>query len=337
MTEMQDFIQQLLIGRPLSATDTEKLFTAMLTGRLSDIQIAGILAAMAARGETTGEIVGAVKALRSKAVPIDGPEGIIDCCGTGGDHSGTFNVSTAVSFVVAGCGVAVAKHGNRASSSKSGAADVLESLGLNLEAGLNRIRKSLWDNHICFLMAPVFNPAMKHVMPVRRELKARTIFNLLGPLLNPAGAKRQLIGVYDRKWMMPMIKVLKQLGSEHVWGVHGADGLDEITVTDKTYVIELKNGQIREFEIHPSDFNLPVYTIRDLRGGDAHQNSQDMRNLLDGKQGAYRDIVLFNAAASLIVAGKAQDIPSGLDMAAASIDNGNAKESLKKMVEIYRG
>ncbi len=337
MPDIQNFVQQLFIGRPLSSTDAAALFSEILSGRLSDIQIAGILGAMAARGETTGEIVGAVKALRAKAVPIDGPEGIVDCCGTGGDHSGTFNVSTAVSFVVAGCGVAVAKHGNRASSSKSGAADVLESLGLNLDAGVNRVRNSLWENNICFLMAPVFNPAMKHVMPVRRELKARTMFNLLGPLLNPAGATRQLIGVYNRKWMIPMIKVLKQLGSEHVWVVHGGDGLDEITLTDKTYVAELKDEQISEFEIHPDDFGLPTYTIDDLRGGDAHQNSQDMRNLLDGKHGPYRDIVLMNAAATLLVADKVNDIRDGIEMAAQSIDEGRAKERLHKMVEIYRG
>lgn len=336
MTDIQFFIKSLFNRFPLSATDSEKLFGEMLAGKLSDVQIAGILGAMAARGETTGEILGAVKAMRSKAVPIDGPEGIVDCCGTGGDQSGTFNVSTAVSFVVAGCGIPVAKHGNRASSSKSGAADVLESLGVNLDAGLVEIRKSLWENDICFLMAPVFNPAAKHVAPVRSELKARTIFNLLGPLLNPAGAKRQLIGVYDRKWMKPMAKVLKQLGSIHAWVVHGFDGLDEITVTDKTYVVELKDGEIKEFEINTADYGFPPYEMRDLRGGDAHQNSQDLRNLLDGKKGAYRDIVLVNSAATLVVSSKVDNLSDGIKMAAKSIDDGLAKEKLKNMVEIYK-
>lgn len=335
MTDIQDLIQQLFSRHSLSSTDAEVIFGEMLSGRLTQVQMAGILGAMAARGETTGEIVGAVKAMRSKAVPIDGPDGIVDCCGTGGDHSGTYNVSTAVSFVVAGCGVPVAKHGNRASSSKSGAADVLESLNVNLDAGLPKIRKSLWENDVCFLMAPLFNPAAKYVVPVRKELKARTIFNLLGPLLNPAGAKRQLIGVYSRKWMQPMAKVLKQLGSEHAWIVHGHDGLDEITVTDNTFVVELKDGEINEFEISPSDAALPLYKIQDLRGGDSHQNSQALRNLLDGQESAYRDIVLINAAATLIVADKAQDLKQGVEMAATSIDSGKAKDKLKRMVEIY--
>ncbi len=330
-------LQTLFKGQTLTSTDAERVFAYFLSGDAKDVEIAAILSALATRGETVEEITGAVTALRSRAVPIDAPEGVIDCCGTGGDHSGTFNISTAVSFVLAGAGVPVAKHGNRASSSKSGAADVLEALGLNLDAGSVAVRKALWEANIAFLMAPVYNPAIKYVGPVRKALGARTIFNLLGPLLNPAGAKHQLIGVYDKRWCRPMAEALQTLGTKSCWVVHGSDGLDEITTTGLTHVVSLKDGKIEEFDIHPHDIDIGVYKKDDLKGGEAGENAAALTDVLNGKEGAYMDIVVFNAAAALVVAGKAKDLKEGADLAWTSISSGAAKAALEKLVEIYRG
>ncbi|MGM0421683.1 MAG: anthranilate phosphoribosyltransferase [Pseudomonadota bacterium] len=338
MTEpMTAFLKQVFSGQRLTSSDAERAFDLLLSGKASPVETAGFLGALASRGETVDEILGAVRIMRQKSVPVDAPDNVIDCCGTGGDSSGSFNISTAVAFVVAGCGVPVAKHGNRAASSKSGAADVLEALGLNLYAGPMAVRKALWNENICFLMAPQYNPAAKYVAPVRKELRARTIFNLLGPLLNPAGAKRQLIGVYDKKLCTPLAETLKQLGCVHAWIVHGKDGLDELTTTTSTAITELKDGKIRSFEVHPHDLDIGVYKKSDLLGGSATENAAAICALLDGKRGAYRDIVILNAAAALIVSGTVQNLSQGADMARQSLDTGKAKQALDRLVEIYKG
>jgi anthranilate phosphoribosyltransferase len=338
MTEdMTRYIKKVFSGQYLTASDAERAFDLLLTGKASPVETAGFLGALASRGETIDEIIGAVRIMRQKSVPVDAPDNDIDCCGTGGDASGTFNISTAVAFVVAGCGVPVAKHGNRASSSKSGAADVLEALGLNLDAGSVAVRKALWNENICFLMAPQYNPAAKHVAPVRKELGARTIFNLLGPLLNPAAAKRQLIGVYDKKLCIPMAQTLKQLGCEHAWIVHGKDGLDELTTTTGTDITELKDNKIRSFEVHPHDLDIGVYKKSDLSGGSAKENAAAIQALFDGKRGAYRDIVVLNAAAALIISGTAKDLAQGAEIARRSLDTGKAKQALDRLIEIYKG
>lgn len=331
------YLKRVFAGQNLTVSDSERVFEQVLSGKTTAAQTAGLLGALASRGETIDEILGAVNVMRQKSVPIDAPPEVIDCCGTGGDNANTFNISTAVAFVVAGCGVPVAKHGNRASSSKSGAADVLEALDVNLDAGSVAVRHALWTENICFLMAPRYNPAARFVAPVRKELGARTIFNLLGPLLNPAGAKRQLIGVYDQKWCVPLAKTLKRLGCVHAWIVHGKDGLDEITTTGQTSVTELKDGRIHSFDIHPHDIDIGVYAKNDLTGGTATENAKDLLALLDGKTGAYRDIVTLNSAAALIIAGQAQDLQQGADLARQSLDSGKAKHALDRLIEIYKG
>jgi len=271
--------------------------------------------------------------MRDKALMIEAPEGAIDTVGTGGDAAGTYNVSTAAAFVVTATGVPVAKHGNRALSSKSGAADVLTELGVNVDCDMALVKKALWDTGICFMMAPRHHGAMRHVGPARVEMGVRTIFNLLGPLANPAGVKRQLTGVFAKEWVEPMARVLANLGSERAWIVHGQDGLDEITTTGSTWVAELDNGQIKTFEITPEDAGLPRATITDLKGGDPATNALALNAVLDGHQGAYRDIVLFNAAGALIVAGKVSDLKEGVAMAADAIDKGAARKVLQDLIE----
>ena len=337
MTDIAEFITPLLRGEELTADQAEEMLERILSGAVSDIQIAAVLSAMAARGESSEEILGAVSALRSKSLKIRAPQNAVDCCGTGGDHAHTVNISTAVSFVLAACGVPVAKHGNRASSSKSGAADVLEALGLNLSAANNTVQKSMDDHNICFLMAPVYNPAIAHVGPVRKALKARTIFNLLGPLLNPAGTQQQLIGVFDKRWAEPMAEVLNRLGTKHAWIVWGHDGLDEITTTTSTGVVELKDGQIRQFEINPTDYGLALADPADLKGGDAAYNAAALTAVLNGAKNAYRDIVLINSAAALIVAGQAADLHDGILQARRAIDDGRAMQKLQDMIGTYNG
>ena len=334
-TSLTPFLKRVFSGETLPEQEAAQAFSIILGGHAPSIEIAGFLGAIAGRGETIDEIVGAVKTLREKATMIDAPPDVVDCCGTGGDHAGTFNISTAVAFVLAGCGVRVAKHGNRASSSQSGSADVLEALGLNLNASTIAVRKALWEHNLCFFMAPHYNPAMRHVIETRKALKTRTIFNLLGPLLNPAGAKHQLIGVYDQKWCLPIAQTLNRLGTEHAWVVHGQDGLDEITTTTATTVTELKNGQIETYDIHPKDIGLDLCSAQDLQGGDATQNAKALKDLLHGQPGPYRDIVIFNTAAALIVSGKAQTLQDGADHACQSIDSGAALNALNQLIETY--
>jgi anthranilate phosphoribosyltransferase len=280
------------------------------------------------------EITGAVRTMRAKMLKIDAPAGAIDTCGTGGDNSGTLNISTGAAIVTAAAGVPVAKHGNRAASSKTGTADVLGALGVNIDADMALIREALWSANICFLMATRHHNAMRHVGPSRVELGTRTIFNLMGPLSNPAGARLQLLGVFARAWIEPMAQVLASLGTERAWIVHGSDGLDEITTTGPTYVAELKGGKVSLLEVTPEMAGLPRATPADLKGADAATNAAAITGLLAGQPGPYRDIVLLNSAAALVLAGRATDLKSGVALAASAIDSGKAKAKLAELVAI---
>src|SRR5579859_2498307 len=275
-------------GQRLSEAESADAFDAMLSGNATPSQMGGFLMALRVRGETVEEITGAARAMRAKALMVKAPEGAIDTCGTGGDASGSFNISTATALVVAGCGVPVAKHGNRNLSSKCGSADVLAALGVNIDADMALIRRSLWEAGIGFLMAPRHHSAMRHVGPTRVELGTRTIFNLLGPLSSPAGAKRQLVGVFAPQWVRPMAEVLGKLGSERAWVVHGS-GLDELTTTGTTLVAELKDGKVASFEVTPEDAGLPRAKLDDIKGGDPAANAAHMTQLLDGRRGPLRD------------------------------------------------
>ena len=309
----------------------------IMSGGASEAQIGAFLTGLCVRGETIAEITGAATVLREKAEIITAPPDALDCCGTGGDASGTYNISTAVALVCAACGVPVAKHGNRAASSKSGAADVLEALGVHLDLSKDRLEEALRRFNFCFLMAPHHHQAMKHVVPVRKQLGFRTIFNLLGPLANPAGTKRQLIGVFDRKWLVPLAEVLKNLGTEQAWIVHGSDGLDEITTTGETYAAILDRGNITERTLTPDDFGLPAARPDDLKGGDAQDNAKALQDLLDGAKTPYRDIVLANAAAALLIHGQETDLKQAVQKASQAFDNQSVKSVLETYAAFSRG
>ncbi len=330
--DFKGMIAYVAEGRPLSQAAAEKAFEIIMSGEATPSQMGAFLMALRVRGETVDEIAGAAKVMRAKALRVEAPAGAIDTCGTGGDARGTYNISTGAALVVAGCGVPVAKHGNRALSSKSGSADVLAALGVNIEAEMALVEKSLARNNIGFLMAPRHHAAMRHVGPTRVELGTRTIFNLLGPLSNPAGARRQLIGVFHRQWTEPLARVLGQLGSERAWVVHGSDGLDEITTTGVTYVSELKDGKVASFEVAPEDAGLARADPADLKGGDPAANATAIADMLAGRPGPYRDIVLLNAAAALVVAGKAEALRAGVALAAKAIESGRAKATLAALV-----
>jgi anthranilate phosphoribosyltransferase len=332
-TDLKGLIAIVAQGKALSRAEAETAFNIIMTGEATPAQIGGFLMALRVRGETVDEITGAVSVMREKMTRIQAPQGAIDVCGTGGDGAGTLNISTAVAFVCAASGVTVAKHGNKAASSKSGAADILTSLGVNIDADMKVLESALFEVGTSFLWAQKHHSAMRHVGPARVELGTRTIFNLMGPMSNPAGVKRQLIGVYARQWLKPMAETLRSLGTEHAWLVHGSDGLDEITTTGPTFVIELRDGNLREFEISPEQFGLSRSTAAELKGGDPGQNAEALRGLFDGVVGPYRDIVRLNAAAALVVAGKAADIPQGLTLAADALDSGRAREKLDALVQ----
>jgi anthranilate phosphoribosyltransferase len=336
-TDLKAFINLAATGKPLTASQAEQAFEIMMTGNATPSQMGGFLMALRVRGETVNEITGAVRAMRAKMTRIDAPPDAIDTCGTGGDASGTWNISTAAAIVVAACGVPVAKHGNRGLSSKSGAADVLAALGVNIDADMALVRQSLWDNKICFMMAPRHHAAMRHVGPTRVELGTRTIFNLMGPLSNPAGAKRQLTGVFSRDWIVPMAEVLGKLGSERAWVVHGSDGLDELTTTGPSFVAELLNGKVKSFEVTPEHAGLPYASQADLKGGDPAANAVALNAVMDGQNGAYRDIVLFNSAAALLIAGKAKDLKDGVAQAGDAIDSGQARRVLQRLIATSTG
>jgi anthranilate phosphoribosyltransferase len=290
--------------------------------------------ALRVRGETVEEITGAVTTMRNKMLRVTAPPQAIDVVGTGGDASGSYNISTCAALIVAGAGVPVAKHGNRALSSRSGAADVLAALGVNIDLNPEQIGNCIREAGIGFMFAPAHHPAMKNVGATRAELGTRTIFNLLGPLSNPAGVRRQMVGVFSKHWTEPLAKVLKILGSESVWVVHGSDGLDEITTSGPTSVTSLEGGVVKSFEISPQDVGLPRVKPEALRGGDAAANAKALQDVLEGKPTPYRDVALFNAAAALVVAGKAKDLAAGLDLAAQSVDSGEAEGRLDRLIVV---
>lgn len=324
-------------GARLTAEQTEAAFDLIMEGAATPSQVGGLLMAMRVRGETVEEIVGATRAMRGRMLRVSAPAGAIDTCGTGGDGAQTLNISTAVSFVVAGCGVPVAKHGNRALSSKSGAADVLEALGVNIDAAPDAVGRAFHEANVGFLFAPQHHGAMRHVGPSRRELGTRTIFNLLGPLSNPAETRRQLLGVFAPQWLVPFAEVLRVLGSERAWIVHGHDGLDELTTTTHSSVAELRFGEIRRFDVVPEQAGVARATLDDLRGGDARDNAAALRALLHGQDGPYRDIVVLNAAAALVVADRADDLARGAELARYSIDSGAAVDRLEALVRATNG
>ncbi len=334
---MSDAMKPLIFAAsegPLSRAQAEAAFEELFEGTASPAQMAGLLMAMRARGESVAEYAAAAAVMRAKCVPVRAPEGAIDIVGTGGDALGTLNISTATAFVVAGAGVPVAKHGNRNLSSKSGSADALSALGINVMREARVVERALKEAGIGFMMAPMHHPAMKHVMPVRLDLGCKTIFNILGPLTNPAGVKRQLTGAFAPDLIWPMAETLKELGSEKAWLVHGADGMDEISITGATSVAALEGGKVRGFEIHPEDAGLPAHPLRDILGGTPAENAAALRAILEGETGAYRDAVLLNAAAALIVAEKAAGLKEGVEIAAASIESGAARRAVETLARI---
>src|SRR5437868_10251375 len=309
----------------------------MMSGEATPSQMGGLLMALRVRGETVDEITGAVSAMRAKMLTVSAPADAVDIVGTGGDGSGSVNVSTCAAFIVAATGTPVAKHGNRALSSKSGAADVLAALGVKIDLTPDQVSRCIKEAGIGFMFAPTHHPAMKNVGPTRVELATRTIFNLLGPLSNPAGVKRQMIGVFSRQWVQPLAEVLQNLGSESVWVVHGSDGLDEITLTGPTFVAALENGEIRNFEVTPEEAGLSRCESGALKGGDADANAIALQGVLDGKPSPYRDVALINAAAALVVAGRAKDLKEGVVIGAKSLDSGAAGARLKHLIAISNG
>ncbi|TCR62736.1 anthranilate phosphoribosyltransferase [Bosea sp. BK604] len=332
MDDFKPFIAKVATGAPLSREEARDAFDTILSGEVTNAQAAAFLMALRVRGETTEEIAGAVSAMRGKMLPLKAPEDAIDIVGTGGDASGSYNVSTLASIITAACGVPVAKHGNRAASSRSGAADVLTALGVKVGLDPAGTERCISEAGVGFMFAPTHHASMRHVAPVRTELGTRTIFNLLGPLSNPAGVKKQLVGAFSETWLEPMAKVLSTLGSQRIWAVHGSDGLDEITTTGPTRVVALENGKIESFSISPDDVGLPRAKPEELRGGEPAQNAEALRAVLDGQKTAFRDIAAFNAAAALVVAGQAGDLRDGLARATSAIDSGKAKAVLAALV-----
>ncbi|MBA2587791.1 MAG: anthranilate phosphoribosyltransferase [Alphaproteobacteria bacterium] len=318
-------------GEPLGTSDTKKLFDAIFTGQLGEDELIAYLSATADRKPTVNELVGAVTSMRHQMLTISAPPGAIDLCGTGGDGLGTLNISTAVSFVVAACGVAVAKHGNRSASSRSGAADVLEALGVNIALAPEAAQSVLAQTGLVFLFAQTYHPAMKHVGTARKQIGRRTIFNLLGPLASPAKVTRQLVGVFSSDWLVPYAEALRALGSSHAFIVHGSDGLDEVSISGPTQVAVLEAGTVTIREITPEDAGLKNWPLADIRGGDAAHNAAAIRRLFDGERGAYRDIVLLNAACALMVAGRAKDVKEGMTVAAQALDTGAARAKLEAL------
>jgi anthranilate phosphoribosyltransferase len=334
---MSDALKPLIgiaADRPLTRAEAEVAFAAFFEGDATPAQMGGFLMALRTRGETVDEYAAAAFVMRSKCNPVRAPEGAMDIVGTGGDGKGTLNISTATAFVVAGAGVVVAKHGNRNLSSKSGAADALTELGLNVMVGPDVVERCLSQAGIGFMMAPMHHPAIRHVMPARAELGTRTIFNILGPLTNPAGVKRQLTGAFSPRLIRPMAETLLMLGTTHAWLVHGGDGSDELAISAASKVAEVKDGKVSEFEIHPEEAALPVHPFEAIIGGTPAENATAFRALLDGAPGAYRDAVRLNAAAALLIAGKVTNLPDGARLAAESIDSGAAKAKVAALVKL---
>ncbi len=337
MSVTQDFkslLAKIGAGETLSVQEAKIAFNTILSGDATPSQMGAFLMGLHLRGETVDELVGGVSVLREKANYITAPEGAVDVVGTGGDGHGTLNISTAAAFVTAGAGVTVAKHGNKAASSRSGTADVQAVLGINTECDLALTEKAVHEAGIGFMVAYRHHGAMRHVGPTRVELGLRTIFNLLGVMSNPAAVKRQLTGVYDPRWMLPMAETLKELGSEHVWIMHGADGLDELTTTGPSQVAELKNGTIREFEITPEGVGLERVTLGQIKGGTPEENADALLALLNGEKGPYRDVTLLNAGAAILIGGKCETVQEGIKLGSEAIDSGRALNAFEEMKRI---
>jgi len=333
MSGLKPFIAKIAARQPLTRQEASDAFEILMSGEASMAQVGGFLMGLRVRGETVDEIAGAVSIMRQKMVPVDAPEGAIDIVGTGGDGTNTYNISTLAALIVAGAGVPVAKHGNRALSSKSGTADALSQLGVKLDIEPDLISRCIREAGIGFMFAQLHHPAMRHVGPARVELGARTIFNIVGPLSSPARVKKQLFGVYSPEWLIPGAEALRDLGLTSAWVVHGS-GLDEITTTGPSHVAELKDGEIRRFELTPDDFGVETVSLDAIRGGDGSVNAAALRDVLGGAKTAYRDVALCNAAASLIVAGKAKDVTEGMHLASQSLDTGSAARALETLVTI---
>ncbi|MFO1127506.1 MAG: anthranilate phosphoribosyltransferase [Rhodospirillales bacterium] len=334
---LKPYLARVAAGETLGVADSADAFRLIMAGHATDAQIGAFLMGLRLRGETIDEIAGAVQAMREAAMRLEAPADAIDIVGTGGDASGTLNISTAAALIVAGCGVPVAKHGNRAQTSKCGSADVLVALGMDIEAEPARVARAIADAGFGFLMAPRYHPAMRHVGPARGQLGFRTIFNLLGPLANPAGVKRQFTGTFAREWVEPMASVLSTLGCERAWVVHGADGLDELTLTGPSFVAAIDGDGVRAFSIGPEDAGLARVPLEELKGGDAAYNAQAIRAMLAGEPGALRNAALYNAAGALVVAGRADDLRDGVRIGARSLDDGLAAAALDRAVAITRG
>src|SRR5471032_2059024 len=334
MDDLKSIIGKVATGATLSREEAASAFDRMMSGEATPSQMGGLLMALRVRGETVDEITGAVTTMRAKMLGVNAPPNAIDVVGTGGDASGSFNISTCAAFITAGAGVPIAKHGNRALSSRSGSADVLGALGVKIDLSADQVARCIREASIGFMFAPAHHPAMKNVGPTRVELGTRTIFNLLGPLSNPASVKRQMIGTFSKHWIEPMAQVLNNLGSECVWVVHGSDGLDEITTSGPTSVAALENGKIRTFEVTPEDAGLKRVKPDALKGGDAEHNAKALLDVLKGKKSAFRDVSILNAAAALIVAGKAKDLKEGAALAAKSIDSGEAEGRLDRLIAV---
>ncbi len=332
--EFKPLLGKVATGATLSRDESALVFNKMMSGEATPSQMGALLMGLRVRGETVDEIAGAVSVMRAKMLPVTAPAGAVDIVGTGGDASGSYNISTCASFITAGAGVPVAKHGNRALSSKSGAADVLAALGVRLDLPPAGISRCIEEAGIGFMFAPAHHQAMKHVGPTRVELGTRTIFNLLGPLANPAGVKLQMLGVFAKSWIVPLAEVLKTLGAERAFVVHGADGLDEISISGSTDIAVLEDGHIRTFEVVPEDVGLTRAPAEAVKGGDAKVNAAALRAVLDGARNAYRDVSVFNAAAALVVAGRAADLRQGVEMATAALDSGAAKAKLDALVRV---
>ncbi|APO67692.1 anthranilate phosphoribosyltransferase [Rhizobium gallicum] len=333
MTDLKPLLAKAASREPLTRDEAREAFEILMSGQATPSQIGGFLMALRVRGETVDEIVGAATTMRSKMLRVEAPADAIDIVGTGGDGSGTYNISTLAALIVAGAGVPVAKHGNRALSSKSGASDSLAALGVKLEIAPEAITRCINEAGVGFMFAQQHHSAMRHVGPSRVELGTRTIFNLLGPLTNPAGVRRQLLGVFAPQWVVPIAEVMRDLGSESVWVVHG-DGLDEITTTGKTSVAALENGKIRTFELSPADFGVSPCALSAIKGGDGVANAAALREVLSGVKNAYRDIALANAAASLVIAGKVETIANGMKLATESLDSGATAVALDKLIAV---
>jgi anthranilate phosphoribosyltransferase len=332
MDSFKPYLAKVATGAALTREEAREAFETLLSGEVTPSQAGGFLMALRVRGEAQNEIIGAVEAMRGRMLRVNAPADAIDIVGTGGDGSGSYNISSLAAIIVAGAGVKVAKHGNRAASSKSGAADVLGALGVRLGLNPQGLERCLAEAGLCFMFAQTHHASMRHVAPTRVELGTRTLFNLLGPLANPAGVRRQVLGVFSSAWLEPLTRALHELGSNRVWTVHGSDGLDEITTTGPTEIVALEDGQVRSFTIAPEDFGLARARPEDLKGADPEHNARELRAVLDGHRTPYRDVAVLNAAAALVVAGQAHDLEDGVARAAASVDSGAAKGALERLI-----